>query len=94
MLRIRVHGSGGEDIPEMKLVCRTDGHIPMSTEGPLIRVLHTVPACEGGGTEYSYRFEDSTWASYRGLEARLMIAPEDRMEFELQCEDLASLRIP
>lgn len=83
--------------PQMKLVCRTDGHIPMKLSDPANMVLHAVPETERGFTngEYVFAFDDSTWNSLnRGTELRLMLQAEDLLEYEVRAENMKSLKVP
>lgn len=89
--------TGAPEIPQMKLVYRTDGHIPMRVSDPANIVLHTVNesdrALQNG--EYTYCFDDSTWSGInRGTELRLMLQTEDLLEYEILPENIKSLKVP
>lgn len=86
-----------QELPEIKLVYRTDGHIPNRLDGPKTVVLHTVPENESGypGGQYIYNFPDSTWTkAMLKSELRLLLNPDDMIEYEVTPSDVASLKIP
>lgn len=86
-----------EETPEMRLICRMDGHIPMHMSDPSNIVLHTLPESDHGLTngEYVYSFPDSTWASMaKGAEMRLMIDDEAALEFDVLCDNIKNLKVP
>ena len=86
-----------QETPDMKLVYRSDGHIPMKLLDPKTIVLHTVPESEKGfsGGQYVYEFPDETWERIKPLsELRLMISDDDMAEFELSAENVALLKVP
>lgn len=85
------------ETPMLKLVCRSDGHIPMKFIDPKNIVLHTIPESETGLPDgnYSYRFPDSTWEKLAsGTQLKLMMAEEDMAEYEISCTSVESLKVP
>ncbi|GAA6396227.1 hypothetical protein [Solibaculum mannosilyticum] len=89
--------SDAPEIPQMKLVYRSDGHIPMKLQDSKTVVLHLIPESENGlpNGKYIYSFPDSTWESIDPkTEIRLMISDNDRAEYEVVCSDLSSLKVP
>ena len=85
------------ETPEMKLIYRSDGHIPMQLLDPKVSVLHTVPETDSGfpGGQYVYAFPDSTWANIKSqTDLRLMIPEYAMTEYELVCPDISSLKVP
>ena len=81
----------------MKLIYRSDGHIPMQLLDPKVSVLHTVPETDSGfpGGQYVYAFPDSTWANIKSqTDLRLMIPEYAMTEYELVCPDISSLKVP
>lgn len=86
-----------KETPTMKLVYRSDGHIPMKLLDPRTIVLHTIPESEGGfpSGSYVYEFPESTWKEIKPQsELRLMLADEDMMEYEILTDDIKSLKVP
>ena len=86
-----------DETPEMKLVYKSDGHIPMRLLDPKVVVLHTIPESETGLENGQYLFEipDSTWSRVNSrTELRLMISENDMAEFEVFCPDVATLKVP
>lgn len=93
---LRVRCSAGET-PELKLVYRQDGHIPLRLRDPQNVVLHTVPETESGypSGRYEYTFPDSTWDNIdTGTELRLMLQEEDAPEYELTCDTIHLMKVP
>ncbi len=89
--------SSAPETPQMKLVYRSDGHIPMKLQDPKTMVLHFIPELEDGlpNGKYVYRFPDTTWEKIDPLtEIRLMISDNDMAEYELNCTNLSSLKVP
>lgn len=86
------------EIPELKLVYRTDGHIPMSVSEPLTIDICTVPETESGYPEGRKRIDlpNTVWSTIgRGSQLRLMLADEDNMaEYELEAAELELLKVP
>lgn len=85
------------DVPELKLLCRTDGHIPMKMEDPQAVVLCTIPETDKGYPSkiMQIALPDSTWNMVRpGSHLRLMLQEEDLMEFELVPKDINMLMVP
>lgn len=85
------------ETPEMKLICRTDGHIPMHMNDPANIILHTVAETDSGfaNGEYVFAFKDSTWTSLaNGAELRLMIDDQAAMEFEVLPDNIKNLKVP
>lgn len=88
---------GASETPEMKLIYRSDGHIPMRLLDPKVSVLHTVPESDSGfaGGKYVYAFPDSTWTNIKSqTDLRLMLPEYAMTEYELVCPDIASLKVP
>lgn len=85
------------ETPDMKLVYRTDGHIPMRLDDPKAAILYEINEREEGfrGHQFEYEFPDSTWNIVPpGAELRLMLTAEALAEYELVCEDQQSLKVP
>ena len=86
-----------EETPVLKLVYRSDGHIPMKLLDPKTIVLHTIPESDTGFTagQYVYEFPDSTWERVKSqTELRLMLSDDDMTEYEITPENIASLKVP
>ena len=86
-----------QETPALKLVYRSDGHIPMKLLDPKTVVLHTVPESDTGfpAGQYVYEFPDSTWERVGPqTELRLMLSENDMAEYEVVPEDVASLKVP
>lgn len=85
------------ETPELKLVYRSDGHIPMQLLDPKVSVLHTIPETDSGfpGGQYIYDFPDSIWANIKPRTGLRLMLPEYAMtEYELFCSEVASLQVP
>lgn len=86
-----------DETPILKLVYRSDGHIPMKLLDPKTIVLHTVSESDTGfpAGQYVYEFPDSTWEKVKSqTELRLMLSDDDMTEYEIMPENIASLRVP
>ena len=86
-----------EETPVLKLVYRSDGHIPMKLLDPKTIVLHTIPEMDTGFPAglYMYEFPDSTWEKVKPQsELRLMLSNDDMAEFEITPENVALLKVP
>lgn len=85
------------ETPEMKLVYRSDGHIPMRLLDPKVSVLHTVQETDSGfpGGQYVYALPDVIWTRIKSkTDLRLMLPEYAMTEYELSCPDIASLQVP
>lgn len=86
-----------KETPALKLVCRSDGHIPMRLLDPKTIVLHTIPESDTGfpSGQYVYKFPDTTWESIKPLaELRLMASDDDLIAYEIIPDNIASLKVP
>lgn len=86
-----------EETPILKLVYRSDGHIPMKLLDPKTNILHTVPESDTGfpAGQYVYEFPDSTWERVKSqTELRLMLSDDDMTEYEITPENIALLKVP
>ena len=89
--------SDAEETPVLKLVYRSDGHIPMKLLDPKTIILHTIPESDVGFSsgQYVYEFPDSTWESIKSqTELRLMLSDDDLVEYEIVPENIALLKVP
>lgn len=89
--------SAASETPVLKLVYRTDGHIPMKLSDPKTVALYTIPEMDEGFPDgrYTYIFPDSTWESIRpGTELRLMLSENDMPGYEIAPDDVKSLKVP
>jgi tetratricopeptide (TPR) repeat protein len=89
--------SDAEETPVLKLVYRSDGHIPMKLLDPKTIVLHTIPESDTGFSagQYMYEFPDSTWDRVKSqTELRLMLSDDDITEYEITPENIALLKVP
>ena len=89
--------TSADETPALKLVYRSDGHIPMKLLDPKTIVLHTIPESDSGFRtgQYVYAFPDSTWDSMRPqTELRLMLSDDDMTEYEIMPENIATLKVP
>lgn len=89
--------SDAEETPVLKLVYRSDGHIPMKLLDPKTIILHTIPESDVGFSsgQYVYEFPDSTWESIKSqTELRLMLSDDDLVEYEIIPENIALLKVP
>ena len=87
----------GDETPDLYLVCRGDGNIPLSLEDSKTVRLHKIPGSETGypGRRLEVVIPDSVWSGYRsGTILRLMMAEDDRYEYELSCLSIADLKVP
>lgn len=88
------------ETPEIKLVYRTDGHIPMRLQDPKNVVLATIPESDSGFSAYprdtyTLRLPDSVWAEVgSGANLRLLISDNDLAEFEIRCADVGAAKVP
>lgn len=89
--------TNAEETPTLKLVYRSDGHIPMRLIDPKNIVLHTIPESDTGfpAGQYVYTFPDSTWDRIKAqTELRLMLSDDDMAEYEIMPENITSLKVP
>lgn len=89
--------TNAEETPTLKLVYRSDGHIPMMLIDPKNIVLHTIPESDTGfpAGQYVYTFPDSTWDRIKAqTELRLMLSDDDMVEYEIMPENITSLKVP
>lgn len=85
------------DLPRLRLICRTDGHIPMRDGDPANRVLRVIGESDWvyQNGEYTCSFDDNFWNGiFRGTELRLMLDPGDLLEYELVPDNLKTLKVP
>ncbi len=90
--RLTITSSGG-DLPEIYVVYRTDGHIPMSFDDPKTIVLYKIDekekALENG--EFICRLPEDALKKLRpGMNIRCFTSAEDKDEYELVPSDAAS----
>ncbi len=89
--------SNAEETPEIYVVYKSDGHIPMKLQDPKAVVIHTVPESDNGfkNSEYVYQFPDSTWNGITsGTQLRLFIQDDDMAEFEITPSEIESCKVP
>lgn len=89
--------SNAEETPEMYVVYKSDGHIPMKLQDPKAVVIHTIPESDNGfkNGEYVYQFPDSTWnVISSATPLRLFIQDDDMAEFEVAPSDIESCKVP
>lgn len=89
--------SNAEETPEIYVVYKSDGHIPMKLQDPKAVVIHTIPESDSGfkNNEYVYQFPDSTWERITsGTPLRLFIQDDDMTEFEIASSDIESCKVP
>ncbi len=89
--------SDAEETPEIYVVYKSDGHIPMKLQDPKAVVIHTIPESDSGFTnnEYVYQFPDNTWDRITsGTPLRLFIQDDDMAEFEIASSDIESCKVP
>lgn len=89
--------SNAEETPEIYVVYKSDGHIPMKLQDPKAVVIHTIPESDSGfkNNEYVYQFADNTWDRITsGTPLRLFIQDDDMTEFEIASSDIESCKIP
>lgn len=89
--------SNAEETPEIYVVYKSDGHIPMKLQDPKAVVIHTIPESDSGfkNNEYVYQFPDNTWDRITsGTPLRLFIQDDDMTEFEIASSDIESCKVP
>lgn len=89
--------SNAEETPEIYVVYKSDGHIPMKLQDPKVVVIHTVSESDNGfkNNEYVYQFPDNTWDRITsGTPLRLFIKDDDMAEFEIASSDIESCKVP
>lgn len=89
--------SNAEETPEIYVVYKSDGHIPMKLQDPKVVVIHTVSESDNGfkNNEYVYQFPDNTWDGITsGTPLRLFIKDDDMAEFEIASSDIESCKVP
>lgn len=89
--------SNAEETPEIYVVYKSDGHIPMKLQDPKAVVIHTIPESDSGfkNNEYVYQFQDNTWDRITsGTPLRLFIQDDDMTEFEIASSDIESCKVP
>ena len=85
----------GKELPQLKLVSRTDGHIPMRLTDPRIRVLHVVEEQECPEGTLTIALDNSLWTTMAaGTELRLMMSDADETTYELSIENVEQLKVP
>ena len=86
-----------KETPEIYVVYKSDGHIPMKLQDPKAVVIHTIPESDSGfkNNEYVYQFPDNTWDRITsGTPLRLFIQDDDMTEFEIASSDIESCKVP
>lgn len=89
--------SNAEETPEIYVVYKSDGHIPMKLQDPKTVVLHTIPETNDGfkDNKYVYQFSDNTWDRITsGTPLRLFIQDADMAEFEIVASDIECCKVP
>lgn len=89
--------SNAEETPEIYVVYKSDGHIPMKLQDPKAVIIHTIPESDSGfnNGEYVYQFSDSTWNGISSATPmRLFIQDDDMREFEIVPSDIESCKVP
>lgn len=89
--------SNAEATPEIYVVYKSDGHIPMKLQDPKAVVIHTIAESDTGfkNNEYVYQFSDNTWDRITsGTPLRLFIQDDDMAEFEIASSDIESCKVP
>ena len=85
------------EIPELKLMYRSDGHIPMNIQDSSLVSIHTIPKDENGwpnGT-YIFLFPDEIWGSIPSqTPLRLMLSQGDLAQYDLFCPNIQTLKVP
>lgn len=85
--------SNGKDLPAIYIVCRTDGHIPMSLEDPKTKIIHQIDEKENAfvNGEFTYRLPDDVVKNIRsGVCLRCYISKDDKDEFDISPLDVSS----
>ncbi|MCC8045533.1 MAG: hypothetical protein LIP12_08565 [Clostridiales bacterium] len=83
--------------PQLKLVYRKDGHVPMSEANPGLVVLHTIDPFPEGFPDGRYicSFEADTFRGLKpGTHLRLMLSREDVGAYFMRIRQLENLRVP
>ncbi len=86
-----------KETPEMKLMYRMDGHIPVKISDPQTLTVCTIPESETGFPSGVLQMDlpDTAWSSMKaGSQLRLLMKEEDLMEYELEIKDLNTLKVP
>ena len=89
--------SKAKETPQIEVVYKTDGHIPMSLQDPKVIKLHTIFATENGfkNGEYKFDFPDSTWDTiHSGTQFRLLLADDDLLQYELTASAIGTCKVP
>lgn len=89
--------SNAEETPNISVVYKSDGHIPMKLPDPKAVVIHTIPGSENGfkNGEFVYQFPDQTWNTIpSATPLRLFIQEDDMAEFEIAPVDIESCKVP
>ncbi|WKY49035.1 fibronectin type III domain-containing protein [Eubacteriaceae bacterium ES3] len=89
--------SNAEEIPEIYVVYKSDGHIPMKLLDPKTVIIHTVPESDIGfkNGEYVCSFQDSTWNAISSATPLRLFIQEDYMSaFEITPSDIESCKVP
>lgn len=85
------------ETPEIFVLYKSDGHIPMSLQDPKRIILHTIPEMQDGfpNNKYEYEFPDDTWTGIpSGTVLRLYIGNDSMLEYEIAPSDLDSCKVP
>lgn len=89
--------TSAEEVPELMLVYKTDGHIPMRLDDPKVVILQKIDEREEAfpGNRYEVELgEDMIHKLPENAEIRMMMLPEDMAEYEIICNDVKTLKVP
>lgn len=89
--------TSAEEVPELMLVYKTDGHIPMRLDDPKVAILQKIVEREEAfpGNRYEVELgEDMIHKLPENAEIRMMMLPEDMAEYEIICNDVKTLKVP
>lgn len=84
--------SNGNDLPVIYVVCRTDGHIPMSLEDPKTKVIHQIDEKENAfvNGEFTYRLPDDVVKTIQpGVCLRCFTSKDDKDEYDISPSDVS-----
>ena len=83
-------------LPEMKLIYRRDGFIPIDANEDGAEVLYTFKGycAQNESNALLLEFPDTKWKELpKGTALRLVVSDDSAKEYELNCEDIASMQI-
>ena len=86
-----------KETPQIEVVYKTDGRIPMRLQDPKVVKLHTIPETENGfkNGEYKFDFPDSTWDTiHSGTQFRLLLADDDLLQYEITASAIDACKVP